>query len=136
MRLFLKSLPAIALAMSLAGPALAQGAATIPPMGSLERRTIMDDLRKARQTPDQIFVVETLKVSGGWAYVVIKPQTKGGKQRFETESLVLQQRSGHWQIVDAVCTEDDVRNDATCDMTKSIARVRKLNPHVPDAIFR
>lgn len=120
----------------LAGPAIAQGTASIPPMGSPERRAIMDDLRKARQTPDQIFVVETLKVSGGWAYAVIKPQTKGGKQRFETESLVLQQRSGHWQIVDAVCTEDDVKDAAACDLKKSIARVRKTNPHVPDAIFR
>lgn len=136
MRLFLQFASTMVVATALTAPALAQGAATIPQMGSPERRAIMDDLRKARQTPDQIFVVETLKVSGGWAYAVIKPQTKGGKQRFETESLVLQQRSGHWQIVDAVCTEDDMKDDTTCDLSKSIARVRKLNPHVPDAIFR
>ena len=105
-------------------------------MGSPERRAIMEDLRKARQTPDQVFVVETLKVSGGWGYAVIKPQAKSGKQRFETESLLLQHRYGRWQIVDSLCTEDDLKSDDRCDLAKSIARVHKSNPHVPDAIFR
>ena len=116
--------------------ALAQGAAIIPPMGSPERRAIMNDLRDARQTSDQAFVVETLKVSGGWGYAVITPQTKSSKQGFETKSLVLQQRAGRWQIVDAICTAEDEKADGTCDLEKSIARIRKSSPHVPDAIFR
>lgn len=115
--------------------ASAQGVPATPAPGSAERRAIMDDLRAARQTPDQIFIVDALKVLDGWAYIVVRPQTRSGGQRFETEALVLRRQSGRWTLVDALCTEDDLNSDDTCNVEKSIARVRKANPAAPASIF-
>ena len=118
-------------------PAVAQAqTVTKPPAGSPERKRIMDDLRIARGTPDQVFVVTTLKVSGDWAYAVINPQARKGSQKFETESVLLKRQGGHWAIAGNLCTEDDLKDDMTCDLEKSIARVRRETPGVPSVLFR
>ena len=92
---------------------LALAAATSPP----ERKAVLDALRPAVERklgPNVEFVVQVIRVEGGWAFVMADPQRKGGRpidgQRIFGEDFdnmdglrvdaVLQRKNDRWKVVD------------------------------------
>jgi hypothetical protein len=108
--------------------ATAAGAYT-PATGSPERVAIYDALRAVGDNHARVFVVVSLKVENGWAWTLVKPQSRDGSQHFEPESALLHQAGGRWQVVDQPCGEGD------CDPDKELARIRAAHPQAPADIF-
>ena len=88
-----------------------------PAPGSAERRSILDALRpsvEARLGRNVEFVVTTIRVDKGWAFVMADPQRRGGRpidgraifgEHFDdmdglTVTAVLENRGGRWRVVD------------------------------------
>jgi hypothetical protein len=109
------------------GPAYA-GAYT-PPAGSPERKAIYDALRATGDDHTRVFIIDSLKVDGGWAWTSVKPQSADGKQQFEPESALLHKVGARWQLLDQPCGEGD------CDPQNEIARIRAAHPDAPADIF-
>jgi hypothetical protein len=75
-----------------------------PGKGSAERKAILDALR-AKMNADLIFVVVTLRVHSGWAWVRVKPQSPDGKSHYEDVWALLREHDGSWQVAELPCTE-------------------------------
>jgi hypothetical protein len=123
----MKPLLLAAFCLTVAAPARAE--AVTPAKGAPERAAIMDALRAKGADKSRIFVVQSLKVDGEWAYAQVAPQSPDGRSRYEPESALLRQKAGHWSVVDQPCGEED------CDAKKEIARMRKAHPAAPATIF-
>ena len=84
---------------------------------SAERKAVLDALRpvvEARLGSDIEFVVQAVRIEGGWAFVMADPQRRGGRpidgQRIFGEDFenmdglrvdaVLQRKNGRWKVVD------------------------------------
>jgi hypothetical protein len=110
-----------------AAPAAAQGAgvsATAAPRpNSAQRRSILDALRPAierRLGPDVEFVVQDIRVAGGWAFVMAEPRRRGGRpilgRRYfpnfdDMDGLTvtaLLRFQGRWTLVDHAIGATDV----------------------------
>jgi hypothetical protein len=119
---------ALVLALSLTS-ALGQSGPHTPPPGTPERNAIMDAMRARGDSRDRVFVARYLKVQGDWAWLTADPTSRDNKQRYETESALLQRTGLTWRVVDQPCAEAD------CDAAKELARIRKKFPDAPAAIF-
>ena len=103
--------------------ALVALSAAAPP--SAQRKAVLDALRPAVEKklgPNVEFVVQMLRVEGGWAFVMADPQRKGGKaidgnrifgEDFENMDglrvdAVLQLRNGRWKVADYAIGATDV----------------------------
>ena len=103
--------------------ALAALFAAAPP--SAQRKAVLDALRPTVEKKlggDVEFVVQVLRVEGGWAFVMADPRRKGGKpidgnrifgEDFENMDglridAVLQLRDGKWKVVDHAIGATDV----------------------------
>ena len=103
--------------------ALAVLCAAAPP--SAQRKAVLDALRPAVEKklgPNVEFVVQVLRVEGGWAFVMADPRHKGGKpidgkrifgEDFENMDglrvdAVLQLRNGRWKVADHAIGATDV----------------------------
>jgi len=89
-----------------------------------ERKAVLDALRPAvekRLGPKVEFVIQVMRVEGGWAFVMADPQRKGGKpidgHRYFDDfdnmdglrvDAVLQKRGGRWMLVDHAIGATDV----------------------------
>src|SRR5688500_9726029 len=100
-------------------------AASTPPAGSALRRDLLNALRPsiaARLGPNLEFVVTTIRVEKGWAFVMAEPQRRGGK-RIDgrtyfpdmwdnmdglTTTAILRQQNGRWKLVDSAIGATDV----------------------------
>jgi len=81
-----------------------------PAPGSAERRAILDAMRmkvKALHQLDVIFMVKTMKVSNGWAWVHTIPRSKDGSSMYEDFYALLHKENGRWKIAEIPCTEPD-----------------------------
>ena len=102
---------------------LAALCAAAPP--SEQRKAVLDALRPAIEKklgPNVEFVVQVMRVEGGWAFVMADPQRKGGKpidgkrifgEDFENMDglrvdAVLQLRNGRWKVADYAIGATDV----------------------------
>jgi len=107
-----------------------------PAPASAERREILDAMRlKIRELHelDVVFVVKTMNVSRGWAWVHTLPQSGDGKERYEDFYALLRKKQGRWAIIEIPCTEPD-----TPDCLDSPGYFRKLArkyPGIPRAIL-
>jgi len=110
-------------------PGLAQAGAHTPPVGSPERKAIFDAMRALGDNHTRVFVVQSLKVEDGWAWVSAVPQSPDGSQHFEAESALLDNIGGRWRVLDQPCGEGD------CDEQKEVARIRAAYPQAPADIF-
>jgi hypothetical protein len=99
-----------------AGPALFKDAfakgetASTPAPGSTERRAILDAMRlkiKELHELDVIFIVKTMNVSKGWAWVHTMPRSKDGGSMYEDFYALLHKENGRWTIAEIPCTEPD-----------------------------
>jgi hypothetical protein len=114
----------LALILALFTPLLIAAAAT-PPPGSSTRREILEALRpkiEAELGSNLEFVVTTLKVENGWAFVMAEPRRRGGqtidgRALFPdmwdnmdglTTTAVLQRKQGRWTVVDSAIGATDV----------------------------
>jgi hypothetical protein len=76
-------------------------APTTPPPGSRERRAILDALRAELSHligPDLVFVVATLRVREGWAWIEAAPQSRDGANRYEDVTALLRKEDGRWVV--------------------------------------
>ena len=97
--------------------------AAAPP--SAQRKAVLDALRPAVEKklgPNVEFVVQVLRVEGGWAFVMADPRRKGGRpidgnrifgEDFENMDglrvdAVLQLRNGRWKVADYAIGATDV----------------------------
>lgn len=131
MSLMPRALFALSIAVSLSGLAeasLAQPAAT-PSPGSPVRKAIMDAMRATGEDKTRIFIVRRLSVANGWAWLDVAPQSRNGRNRYESESALLRQRGEAWAVVDQPCSK------AGCDTKKEVRRIRGAFPGAPASIF-
>lgn len=74
-----------------------------PANGTKERKALMDGFRawvKKQHQVEVIFVVDYLKVLDGWAWAIVSPQSKGGKDKYENLAGALKQNAdGSWKLV-------------------------------------
>ena len=92
---------------------------------SSERKAVLDALRPAVQAklgPNVEFVVQVLRVEGGWAFVMAEPQRRGGRpidgslifgEDFGNMDglrvdAVLKKQGGRWRVVDHAIGATDV----------------------------
>jgi len=110
-----------------ASPVAAQTYAS-PPPGSPERKAILDALRpkiEARLGKPVEFVVEEIRVGGGWAFVRVMPQRPGGGEiRNPNEDMdgvhteaFLRREGGRWVVKEYGIGSTDVWWLSMCDST-------------------
>jgi hypothetical protein len=116
-------------ALLLPGDAGAKSSIRTPAKGSAERKAILDGMRAAGGDATRVFVVRWIRTDGAWAYVVADPQSKDGRNRYETESALLQKAGKAWLVVDQPCAEEG------CDPDSEIVRLMQENPAAPREIF-
>ena len=107
-----------------------------PPPGSAERKAILDAIRmkiKELHGLDVIFVVETIHVSGRWAWVHALPRSKDGRSSYEDFYALLRKAKGEWRIAEIPCTEPD--NPDCIDSPGYFRRLVRRFPGVPVSIF-
>jgi hypothetical protein len=107
-----------------------------PPPGSTERRAILDAMRmsiKELHSLDVVFVVKTMHVSGGWAWVHALPRSKDGKASYEDFYALLCREAGRWRIAEISCTEPV--NPECIDSPDYFRRLARRFPGVPASIF-
>ncbi|WP_223294152.1 hypothetical protein [Chlorobium limicola] len=81
-----------------------------PAPGSEERTEILDAMRmkvKELHDLDVIFVVKTMTVSKGWAWVHTQPRSRDGSGVYEDFFALLHRRQGRWSIAEIPCTEPE-----------------------------
>lgn len=81
-----------------------------PPVGSAERKAILNTLRaevKENFDLEVAFVVKWLKVKDGWAWADTEPQSCDGKNRYEPFLALLEKREGIWVIAEIPSLEED-----------------------------
>jgi hypothetical protein len=107
-----------------------------PASGSIERREILDVVRlkvKELHELDVVFVVKTMNVCDGWAWVHTLPQSKDGGSRYEDFYALLHKKKGKWTIVEIPCTEPD---NADCiDNPHYFKKLERRFPGLPKSIL-
>jgi len=101
-----------------------------PAPGSVERKAILDVMRmKVMELHelDVVFVVRSMNVCKGWAWVHTQPRSRDGNSRYEDFYALLQRVKGTWTIVEIPCTEPE---DPEC--LDSPGYFRKLALRFPD----
>lgn len=92
-----------------AGLCMADGAVT-PPVGSAERKAIMNAMRAELRENfgiEAVFVVNWLKVKDGWAWAETDPQSRDGKNRYESFLALLKKCEGVWTVAEIPPLEED-----------------------------
>jgi hypothetical protein len=114
-------------------PAQAQSscAASTPRAGTATRRDILNALRPRVEDglgEDIEFMVDRIRVACGWARVIVRPQTPGGRgNHYEAIDAVLQRTGGNWRLRQIACTEVD------CDPAAD--QYQRLYPNLPRSLL-
>ena len=108
--------------------------AHIPPMGSPERKDIMDGLRGDQKV---VFKVHYLKVHGDWAFVDVTPLDEKGKAVAEGGASLMRKVNGSWKVIDLSVLPEDPDNPMGIDdpTPKFVKAVQKAFPGTPSDIF-
>src|SRR4029453_13456395 len=81
-----------------------------PPDGSAERNAILQATQRAlaRQgRKNLVLVVPYLKVHNGWAWIQGNPKTRNGKQHYESQSGLLQEKTANtWTLLEWMPAEE------------------------------
>ena len=114
-------------------PATAQPScrATSPRPGSTTRRVILNALRPAVEqmtNEDVEFMVDSIQVACGWARVIVRPQTPGGRgNHYEAIDALMQNANGDWRLRQMACTEE------ACDPAAD--QYLRLYPNLPRSLL-
>jgi hypothetical protein len=109
MRKAIVLLLAVMFLIQAAGTVFAEGAVT-PPVGSLERKAIMNTLRADLRENfgiEAVFVVKWLKLQDGWAWAETEPQSRDGRNHYEPFLALLNKCEGVWVIAEVPPLEED-----------------------------
>jgi hypothetical protein len=108
--------------------------AHIPPVGSPERKDVMDALRGDQKV---VFKVYYLKVHGDWAFVDVTPLDDKGKPVAEGGASLMHKENGAWKVMDLSVLPEDPDNPMGPDdpTPKFVKAVQKAFPGVPSDIF-
>lgn len=104
--------------------------------GSPVRRAILDALRqkmKSLSGLNIVFVVRSLKVKDGWAWVHVRPQSPDGKNHYEDVSALLHLENDIWKVAELACTEEE--NPKCISNPDYFSELKKRFPKVPDEIL-
>jgi hypothetical protein len=80
-----------------------------PPVGSDERKEILNTLRaeiRDKFEIEVVFVVKWLKVKDGWAWAETHPQSRDGMSRYEPFIALLEKKEGAWTIAEVPPLEE------------------------------
>ncbi len=103
-----------------------------PPDGSAERNAILQAVHHAlaRQgRKNLVLVVPYLKVHNGWAWIQVNPQSADGRQHYESQSGLLQEKAGKWTLLEWMPAEEGT------DYTKYFKNLKAKYPAAPTDIF-
>ena len=103
-----------------------------PAEGSAERNAIIQATQHAlaRQgRKNLVLVVPYLKVHNGWALIQVNPQSADGKQRYESQSGLLQQTTKGWTLLEWMPAEEGT------DYKKYFNNLKAKYPAAPADIF-
>src|SRR5882724_4208859 len=104
-----------------------------PPDGSAERNAIVQAVhhvlvRQGRK--NLVLVVAYLKVHSGWAWIQVNPQSADGRQHYESQSGLLQQKTTNkWTLLEWMPAEEGT------DYTKYFKNLKAKYPSAPPDIF-
>ncbi len=105
------------------------GGTSTPPVGSPERRAIMN-ARRARVGRISgryvVFKVLHLRVSRGWAWAVVTPQSPGGGTHYDALAGLLRLKGGQWTVLHVMNSDVLVTDTST---------LRDRYPDAPPSIF-
>lgn len=107
-----------------------------PAPGSPERRAILDAMRlkvKELHALDVLFVVRSMRVSEGWAWVYTLPRSTDGRELYEAFYALLHRERGGWYIAEIPCTEPD--NPECLDTPGYFMRLAERFPGLPSVIL-
>ncbi|MCE9611921.1 MAG: hypothetical protein K8R23_17120 [Chthoniobacter sp.] len=103
-----------------------------PGKGSPERAAIVAEVKAAMAKLDKkpvVLVVANLKVHDGWAWIQVNPQSPDGKQHYESQSALLQEKAKKWTLQEWMPAEDGT------DYKAYFKNVRNKYPAAPADIF-
>jgi hypothetical protein len=104
-----------------------------PPDGSAERNAILQAVHHAlaRQgRKNLVLIVPYLKVHNGWAWIQVHPQSANGKQHYESQSGLLQEKTTNkWTLLEWMPAEEGT------DYTKYFKKLKAKYPSAPPDIF-
>src|SRR6266436_6768538 len=104
-----------------------------PPEGSAERNAILQAVHNAlaRQgRKNLVLIVPYLKVHNGWAWIQVNPQSANGKQHYESQSGLLQEKATNkWTLLEWMPAEEGT------DYTKYFKNLKAKYPSAPPDIF-
>jgi hypothetical protein len=108
--------------------------AHVPPMGSPERKAIMDALRGDQKV---IFKVNYLKVHGDWAWTDVTPLDDKGKPVAEGGPSLMHKENGKWKVMDlsAIPQDPDQPLEAEDTPPEFVKKLQSIFPGVPADIF-
>ncbi len=108
--------------------------AHIPPMGSPERKAIMDALRGDQKV---IFKVHYLKVHGDWAWVDVTPLDDKGKPVAEGGPSLMHKENSAWKVMDLSIVPEDPDQPLEAEDTppEFVKKLQAVFPGVPADIF-
>ena len=104
--------------------------------GSPVRKAILDALRqkmKRLSGLNMLFVVRSLKVKDGWAWVHTLPQSPDGKNHYEDISALLHLKDDTWEVAELACTEEE--NPKCLSNPDYFLELKKRFPKVPEEIL-
>jgi uncharacterized protein YceK len=104
-----------------------------PPDGSTERNAIIQATQRAlaRQGhKNLVLVVPYLKVHNGWAWIQVNPQSTDGRQHYESQSGLLQEKAPNkWTLLEWMPAEEGT------EYTKYFKNLKAKYPSAPADIF-
>jgi len=109
-----------------------------PARGGAERKAIMDAMRAHRRRFDPrpvIFVVSSLRVQRGWAWLSVRPQSPDGRSRFEDENALLRRRGGRWEVAEGMPAFGEREGTDTERDCAWFQQLRRRLPAVPVAVL-
>lgn len=107
----------------------AQSAPYTPARKSVERKAILDGVRRHRNNPNELYTPKKFKVQNGWAFVSADDPSEPGVDSLSFHVL-LRKTGNTWGVVDEVNMTEGTDWDA------EIARIRKKFPNSPAGIFQ
>jgi hypothetical protein len=107
----------------------AQSGVHTPAIGSVERRAVLDGVRKFRQAPNEVYTPRVFRVAGRWAYVAAPDPSDPGVDTLAFD-VVLRRSGGIWKVVDQISHVEG------SDYAGEVRRIRRKFRSLPGALFR
>ncbi len=106
----------------------AQSAPYTPAKGSIERKAILDGVRKYRKAPTEVYAPREFKVQNGWAFISAEDPNEPGVDTAAFDVL-LRKTGKVWRVV------DEISHSEGADWKRETGRIRKKFPKAPAGIF-